>query len=329
VAGDSLLAIPVDPPVLLPMGGDRIVALYPWKSPAGGHARDVRLIQSNDGGRKWSGPVTANRDGTPTEHGFASLVADSLGARAIWLDGRNSAVTDKAGKTTVLEEGIADMTVRTAVLTADGRLVDERALDTRACDCCGTSAARARSGALIAYRDRSPEEIRDISVVRVNDATAAPSTVHADGWKIRGCPVNGPSISAAGDRVAVAWFTAAGDSARVLTAFSEDGGTTFGPPVRVDRGTPSGRASVSVLADGGAIVSWLEAGRDSVRLLARRVGKSGRPSTWTTVATLGPGRGSLPRMTRHGANIYLAWTQTGDLSRIRTAVTVAEFSITR
>ena len=332
VSGDSLLGISVDVPALLPMGGDRLVALYLWKFPGEGHARDVRLIQSSDGGATWSKPVTANRDRTPTEHGFASLAADSLGPRAFWLDGRNSAVTDKAGKRTVLEEGIADMVVRSAVLTRDGRLTDEREIDPRACDCCPTAAASGPSGALIAYRDRSPGEIRDISVVRVGrDAAATPRTVHADGWKIQGCPVNGPAVSASRDRVAVAWYTAPRDTGRVLAAFSDDGGGTFGAPVRVDEGAPIGRAAIAVLADGGAIVAWLESGDDKVRLLARRIGRSGRPSTVSTVAIPGNGRGSggIPRMTRSGAHVYLAWTEPGQLSRIRTAVTLAEYSTTR
>jgi hypothetical protein len=44
--------------------------------------------------------------------------------------------------------------------------------------------------------------------------------VHSDNWKIDACPVNGPAIAATGRRVAVAWFTAANDTARVKLAFS-------------------------------------------------------------------------------------------------------------
>ena len=51
-----------------------------------------------------------------------------------------------------------------------------------------------RLGPVAVYRDRSPEEIRDISVVRLVDGVwTEPAPVHADNWMIEGCPVNGPA----------------------------------------------------------------------------------------------------------------------------------------
>ena len=35
-----------------------------------------------------------------------------------------------------------------------------------------------------------------------------PAAVREDGWKIAGCPVNGPQLASSGGRVAAAWFTA-------------------------------------------------------------------------------------------------------------------------
>jgi len=63
----------------------------------------------------------------------------------------------------------------------------------------------------------------------VDGAWANPVATGAEGWEIEGCPVNGPAIAAAGDRVAVAWFTAAGDTPRVRFASSTDGAASFGP----------------------------------------------------------------------------------------------------
>jgi hypothetical protein len=65
-------------------------------------------------------------------------------------------------------------------------------------------------------------------------------TLHADGWKIDYCPVNGPAAGAIGDTVAVAWFTGAQDTSRVRVAFSTDAGATFSAPVRADDGLPAG-----------------------------------------------------------------------------------------
>ena len=44
--------------------------------------------------------------------------------------------------------------------------------------------------------------------------------MHADGWHMEGCPVNGPSIAADGDDVVLGWFTAANDEPRVQLARS-------------------------------------------------------------------------------------------------------------
>jgi hypothetical protein len=327
VAGDSVMGISVDVPQFLPMGGVHLAALYLSKLGGEGHGREVRLIQSLNGGASWLAPVVANRDATPTEHGFASLVPDSAGARAIWLDGRKSATKNAAGRMTVMEEGMADMVLRTAVLTDENTLTGEAEIDSRVCDCCPTSAAGTMAGAIVAYRDRSPAEIRDIAVARFDrDGWSAPTAVHADGWKIQGCPVNGPSISAAREDVAVAWYTAARDTARVLAAFSSDGGRHFGRPVRVDAGAPMGRASCALIGDGSAIVAWIESGKET-RLLARRVTRDGAAGPITTVTTLPGGRGAgIPHLVRSGGVVVLAWTESGAVSRIRTAVARADFA---
>ena len=113
--------------------------------------------------------------------------------------------------------------------------------------------------------------MRDVSIVRRHGAgwTEA-ATAAADGWTIAGCPVNGPAIDAAGDTVALAWFTGEDDAPRVQLAFSADGGATFDPPVTIDSDAPPGRVDVVLDAGGGAVVSWLAlAGDAKVSLMPR------------------------------------------------------------
>src|SRR5205814_10730752 len=108
---------------------------------------------------------------------------------------------------------------------------------------------------IVAYRNRSAEEARDIYVTRfTGDAWTVPARVHDDGWTIDGCPVNGPAISASGRNVVVAWFTAPKDEGQSFIAFSRDAGRTFSAPVRVDDGGSLGRVDVEQLADGSAVV---------------------------------------------------------------------------
>ena len=90
-------------------------------------------------------------------------------------------------------------------------------------------------GPLLAYRDRGEAEERDIAVVRLRDGVwSAPATVHADGWKIDACPVNGPAIAAQGSEVLVGWYTEAGGVPSVRIARSGDGGVLFAKPVDVN-----------------------------------------------------------------------------------------------
>jgi hypothetical protein len=136
------------------------------------------------------------------------------------------------------------MTLRYAAIDAEGHVSDEALLDERVCECRQTSAALTSGGPVVVYRDRSGTEVRDIYIVRQQGGGwSAPRPVYADNWEINGCPVNGPSVAADGRRVAVAWYTGAGDTPRVKVAFSEDAGATFGGPVAVVAKTDVSRSS--------------------------------------------------------------------------------------
>ena len=78
--------------------------------------------------------------------------------------------------------------------------------------------------------------------------------MHADGWKMPACPVNGPSVGAWGPAVAVAWYTAPGEKPVLRLARSKDGGNTFDAPVDVDQGAAL-QGRVDVAKDGDA--TWL------------------------------------------------------------------------
>jgi hypothetical protein len=315
-AGDDWFANWADFPSVVSLGGEAMAAHWLVKNGAETFAYSVHLARSADAGRTWGRPTVPHRDGTETEHGFVSLVPwDGGRIAAVWLDGRQFAKGAGAGEPT------EDMTLRFAVVGPDGALTDEALLDGRVCDCCQTSAARTSEGLLVAYRDRSAEEGRDISVVRfAGGRWTKPSSVHNDGWRIAGCPVNGPSVAADGRRVAVAWYTAAGDVARVRVAFSSDAGAAFGTPVEVDDGKPAGRVDALLLGDGSALVSWLERVPDGGEIRVRRISSDGRRGQAVTIAKTSAERASgFPHMARQGDRIVFAWTQPGTPSRVRTA----------
>ena len=318
-SGDDWFTSWADVPSVLRLNDGTLVAQWLQTTDEHLEAYDVRLAFSKDEGRTWSAPTSPHHDGTKTQHGFASLFQTAGGGLGlVWLDGR--AVDPDPDK------GKDNMSLRAATFDRDGTETSEAAVDERVCDCCPTAIAMTTDGPIAAFRDRSPEEVRDISVARLVDSSrgqwSASSTVHADGWKIDACPINGPAISARGRQVAVAWMTAKDDQGRAFAAFSDDAGATFGAPVRLDDAASQGRVGIALLAGGSAVASWIEFANQRAELRVRRIDASGARGPAQKVAGVGADRTSgYPRLARRGDELLLAWTETSDgRSAVRTAV---------
>jgi hypothetical protein len=284
----------------------------------------VKVASSVDAGASWSEPWTPHEDGTPTEHGFVSLFPLEAGVGLTWLDGRHYAPGPGGGEPT------REMQVRFRAVGTPGGPGPEVLLDERTCDCCQTDAAITAEGPVVVYRDRSPEEVRDIFVTRLTaDGWSTGTPVHDDGWVTAACPVNGPAVAARGALVAVAWFTAAADEPRVLVAFSEDAGRSFSPPVRLDGGSPAGRVDVVLHADGRARVSWLERiGGDGAELRLARLSASGGTPEVSTVSASSSARASgFPRLAIppwEPGSVLVAWTDVSDPERSTVRVGLVE-----
>ena len=305
-----------DFPSVVPLGGQRLAAHWLQKTPGNVYAYRVRISVSEDKGRNWSAPVTPHADDTPTEHGFVSLFGTADRAMAVWLDGRNTLPDDDRVTT-----ASGAMTLRLGALSNAGASVDsEVELDERVCDCCKTGVALTTEGPIVAYRDRSQDEIRDIAVVRRTMAGwSEPSTVHADGWNIDACPVNGPAIAARDSLVAVAWFTAP-DEPRIRLAFSGDAGRSFAAPFEVAHGRVLGRVDLVLLGDGRAIVSWLAEGPAGAAIFARAFDRSGPVSGPARIVASQVGRDAgFPQMVQAGTGLLFAWTDPRNGHQVRAA----------
>ncbi len=275
----------------------------------GTYAYGVYLARSTDGGLTWEHLGLLHDDDSATEHGFVSyqaLPGTDGEVQVAWLDGRATA------------DGGA-MQLRTTRLI-DGVVAPSTLLAKQVCDCCDTDMALSTAGPLIAVRGRTGSEVRDIWTIRANDSGwSSPAAVFDDGWTIAGCPVNGPAIVAEGDRVALAWFSAANAQGQVKVAFSEDGGARFAPPIMIDDAEPLGRVG-SALAEDGAWVSWLARGETSAEVRAQHVRFSGVPSPVETVAATSAARSAgVPRLLREGNRLLIAWVADEDPSRILVA----------
>lgn len=309
-----------DFPSVIALGDGSLAAHWLVKNGAGTYAYNVNIARSNDGGITWGKPIVPHTDNTQTEHGFVSLIPLLDGrVGAIWLDGRElKNVKDHGDEQTPSTES---MTLRYAAIDADGKISDEAQLDDRVCECCQTSAALTSEGVIAVYRDRSNEEIRDISFVTSRQGNwSSPKPVNEDNWKINGCPVNGPSVSVDGRRVVVAWYSEANDSPRVRAAFSDDSGASFGKTIEVDDGQTLGRVDVLLLPDGSALVCWLSGNAEAGAIKVRRIQTDGSLGVPAVIAKTDISRSSgFPRMARLGDEVHFAWTEFGKPSYVRTA----------
>ena len=212
---------------------------------AGYHAVFSR---TGDGGQTWSAPKPLARNSDMTEFAALATLADGR-VLAVWLDARAKKAPGAPRPPQQLYSRI---------LGAEG---PDTLVDAKVCDCCQTSLTAFPDGsALLAYRGRSDEEVRDIRVARFRDgAWQDARTLSNDDWRIAGCPVNGPQIASDGGRVAAAWFTAADNDPRVQVSISPDAGGRFLMPIRVDESKPAGRVSTILLHDSAILVTWVDA----------------------------------------------------------------------
>lgn len=317
----------VETPHLRASADGALWAQWLRKPQAAGHARDVVFTRSADAGAHWSAPTLLNLDGTHTEHGFVAMwpTGDS-GMGIAWLDGRAThPVAHGAGAHAGAGDEGATM-LRAANFDAALVRSGETTVDAMSCDCCQTDVATTARGPLLVYRDRAPGEVRDIAVSRLEAGIwTAPALVHADGWIMSACPVNGPALAADGESVAAAWFTSANGQPSVRLALSSDSGSSFAAPLRLEMGAGVvGHVDVAMDRD-AAWVSWLvEDARGQSLRLARLDRASGRVESREVAHLQSRGLGAgIPRLVLEGGRVHLVWTDAADTSPALHALVVS------
>jgi hypothetical protein len=282
-----------------------LLAHFLQKSDSGKFSYDVMLTHAADG-KTWHEPAVLHDDGLPAEHGFVSMVPYDKHFFVSWLDGRHTTMDHSSGDG---HHGKGSMTLRAAVIDTRGNKLQEWEADNRVCDCCQTSSAITANGPVIVYRDRSEEEIRDISIVRlVNGSWTAPKPIAVQNWKIAGCPVNGPRIAAQGNNLAIAWFSAPESKPQVNVVFSKDGGASFSAPLRIDEGDAVGRVGIAWVDDKTVAVSWLEGDDLKVRLATTGLTTS---APVKMVMASKERAGGFPQMVFAHDKLLLSWTDAG------------------
>lgn len=277
---------------------------------------DIRLVRSTDRGRSWSTPLSPHRDGTKTQHGFVSMVAEGDDRVLIsWLDGRLAETIENAATAhDDHDHESAPMTLRSAVVDRAGKLSDEFEIDERTCSCCQTDMSRWGQTSLIAYRDRSQEEIRDISVAQKSSTGwSLPRRLHEDHWKIEGCPVNGPAITHNGEQMLVFWPTLVNEQMTLRYVLAESPEQLTVKPVMHELQLPvmpSGRVDAVPWQDGFSLI-WISRARDRPAVEYAFVYPSGKLEFGEPIAEPAlRGRATgFPRAASDGKSMLVVWPE--------------------
>jgi hypothetical protein len=268
-----------DIPSLVSMdkSGSQIMAHWLQMSADGTYDYDVVCAISKDGMRTSERPFVLHDDGVAAEHGFVTMISDGNGAFVTWLDGRNTKtpLSDELAEQPTEHDhgghghgGTMPMTLRASWVDNMGEKANDLEIDDRVCDCCQTDAVITDSGPVVVYRDRSDEEIRDISIAKYKDGKWTSNKVHDDNWKIAGCPVNGPAVAYDNSLLAVAWYTEMNGSPKVYLATSKDDGDTFSQPILIDGVKPLGRVDVTITEENQIVVTWLNTEEEKIYIKA-------------------------------------------------------------
>ena len=294
IANRRFFRQPAESPSVVSFPGGGLLAEWVEVPKEASEAEYIYVSSSKDG-IQWTTPVMANRDRSPVQHALVSMAASGeREASLIWLEAPKG-------------EDAPSILKRT-IVSSDGKVLKEESLDQDVCTCCPTSVVKTARGMLVAYRDHTPKEIRDIAVVRFENGRWLPSKIlNPDKWEINACPVNGASAAAQDNRVAIAWYTEADDKPRVQLVFSSDAGNTFTKPMLVSTGYALGHASTALEDGGGAFVSWMEEGDKSSRVVARFISAAGVAGPVIQIAQGSTQSLGYPRLLHAGNENWIAW----------------------
>jgi hypothetical protein len=234
----------------------------------------------------------------------------------VWLDGRKSlAATGEDSDhsrqgSAAHHEGEGMMTLRSAILDRQGGVSEERELDETTCSCCQTDATRSAARTRVVYRDRRVNEIRDIATVTRSamGEWATPRIVHPDGWRIEGCPVNGPALAVNGKRELIVWPTGASGTTTVHYVVREVdrliARNALEPGSRL-----LGRLDAAAWGS-GFLASWIGTHESQSGLFVAEINSSGAQLAPVNVAPVSMTRLSgNPRIASGGARALIVWAE--------------------
>jgi hypothetical protein len=234
-----------------------------------------------------------------------------------WLDERNIAA-QKPSKHAGGHHMESNRELFVAYSTDGGKAFSaNRKVAENVCPCCKTALAVLADGTLYAsWRQVLPGNFRHIAVASSTDGGAkfsAPVIVSDDKWKLQGCPVSGPSLSAdANGTLKVVWYAAGeGDAPGLYFAETRDRGQTFSPRTLLMQESVKGTPALAA-GDTRAIAIWQGTGTQQAsgtQQIETKMRELGGAGTAVSVAA----NAELPSGTLSNGNLFVAYiTKVGE-----------------
>ena len=306
LSADNLFVNWADFPTIFPLGGNKLVVNWLQYAGSGVYEYDVHLKISEDMGKTWSEDLVPHSDGKLAEHGFVSFFKNPNGTHGlVWLDGRNMVENDES-------DNMGNMALYTTSITSDYNFEKDYPLDEMVCECCSTSALTFNDRVIISYRNREEDELRNIHLLKYeNDRWKDMGAIHNDGWKIPGCPVNGPAMAALNDKIGIAWFTAPGGEPQINFITTSDIGNSFSSPIQLNEKAALGRVDL-ITFDGNFLISWIEIDDENCNLVLKKVSNKGDQSPKYLIDEISCDRSSgYPKMEVFEKRLFVTWTVAG------------------
>jgi hypothetical protein len=300
------------PKIALDRKGDVAVAFSTFRDKA--FNGEVFYSRSSDGGKTFASPRPIT-DNTESQR-FEALGFDPDGNLfAAWLDKRNRASVQQAGKT-------YDGAALFFASSEDGGATyssAEMAVD-NTCECCRLALAFDSSGhPAIVFRNIFEGSIRDHAIIVFNDRRS-PGEVHRvseDDWQIAACPHQGPNLSIGPDGTYhIVWYTNGRVRKGLFYAQSRDGGKTFSQPRPIGESGKSPSRPYVISGPTATAIVWKEfdGEKTSVNLMTSADGGK----SWSQARAIATTSDSSdhPLLVSNGRQTYLSWMTKGEGYRL-------------
>jgi hypothetical protein len=285
----------------------------------------LRFARSLDGGEVFERARTLHAEGLAGSRGWHSLAVSPAGeVHGLWLDARPSGVGsffDRVLPTAHAQKHEHGAGMGLYHLAWDGGAPGEaRRLFEPVCECCKTTLAIGGDGSLYAaWRHIYPGNYRDIAfaVSRGGAGFGDSVRVHEDGWRIEGCPDDGPSMVVdASNRAHLVWPTVVHEKTDmgIFYASTADG-VSFSPrsPLPGAGGMDPSHPQLALDGSGRLTAVWDEAIEKQRRVVMTKAvpAGDGAPS-WSEPELLDDGApgssATYPVAAASGSGVVVVWT---------------------